>query len=285
MEVSSHALDQSRVDGVRFHVAAFTNLTRDHLDYHGSMQEYGAAKAKLFQAADLKHIVLNIGDEFGRALARNHAGSASLIAVWVGSGDSSWLADRALHATQVRMEPRGISIELDGSFGKFTVDDAAHGPLQRRELLGGLGLPAVARCLLADAANALAECKPAPGRMEVVKTDAPNKPTVVVDYAHTPDALAKALSAAREHCEGALWCVFGCGGDRDSGKRPVMGGIAESLADQIIVTDDNPRSEDPQAITRDILQGIKSRERAGDTRSRRSHRHRIEGKRRRSIWS
>jgi UDP-N-acetylmuramoyl-L-alanyl-D-glutamate--2,6-diaminopimelate ligase len=113
---------------------------------------------------------------------------------------------------------------------------------------------------LAEGAKALTECKPAPGRMEVVKTDAPNKPTVVVDYAHTPDALAKALSAAREHCEGALWCVFGCGGDRDSGKRPVMGAIAERLADQIIVTDDNPRSEDPQAITRDILQGIKSRE-------------------------
>jgi UDP-N-acetylmuramoyl-L-alanyl-D-glutamate--2,6-diaminopimelate ligase len=116
-----------------------------------------------------------------------------------------------------------------------------------------LGVP------LAEAAGALAECKPAPGRMEVVRTEARNKPTVVVDYAHTPDALAKALSAAREHCEGALWCVFGCGGDRDSGKRPVMGSIAESLADQIIVTDDNPRSEDPQAITRDIVKGIKSR--------------------------
>ncbi|HEY6621111.1 MAG TPA: Mur ligase family protein, partial [Steroidobacteraceae bacterium] len=122
MEVSSHALDQSRVDGVRFHVAAFTNLTRDHLDYHGSMQAYGAAKAKLFQAADLKHIVLNIGDEFGRALARDHVGGASLIAVRVGSGDSGWLADRALYATQVRMEARGISLDLDGSFGKFTVN-------------------------------------------------------------------------------------------------------------------------------------------------------------------
>jgi UDP-N-acetylmuramoyl-L-alanyl-D-glutamate--2,6-diaminopimelate ligase len=109
---------------------------------------------------------------------------------------------------------------------------------------------------LGEAANALSECKPAPGRMEVVKTDAANKPTVVVDYAHTPDALAKALSAAREHCSGALWCVFGCGGDRDAGKRPVMGGIADELADRIIVTDDNPRSEDPQVITREILQGI-----------------------------
>lgn len=259
MEVSSHALDQGRVDGVRFHVAAFTNLTRDHLDYHGSMDEYGAAKAKLFQAPDLKHIVLNIGDEFGRALARKHAGGA-LIAVRVGSGDSGWLADRALYATQVRMGVRGISLDLDGSFGKLTVDTQLMGRFNAENSLVVLGCLLSLGFSLADAANALAECKPAPGRMEVVKTDAPNKPTVVVDYAHTPDALAKALSAAREHCQGSLWCVFGCGGDRDPGKRPIMGSVVENLADQIIVTDDNPRSEDPQAITRDILQGIKSRD-------------------------
>jgi UDP-N-acetylmuramoyl-L-alanyl-D-glutamate--2,6-diaminopimelate ligase len=276
MEVSSHALDQSRVDGVRFHIAAFTNLTRDHLDYHGDMQKYGAAKAKLFQAADLKHLVLNIGDEFGRTLARNRVGSASLIAVWVGAGDSGWLADRALHATQVRMETRGISIELDGSFGRVTVKTQLMGRFNAENSVVVLGCLLSLGMPLQEAAKALAECKPAPGRMEVVKSDAPNKPTVVVDYAHTPDALAKALSAAREHCEGALWCVFGCGGDRDSGKRPVMGRIAESLADQIIVTDDNPRSEDPQAITRDILEGIKSRD-VRVIHDRGSHRHRTEG--------
>jgi UDP-N-acetylmuramoyl-L-alanyl-D-glutamate--2,6-diaminopimelate ligase len=259
MEVSSHALDQSRVDGVRFHVAAFTNLTRDHLDYHGGMQQYGAAKAKLFQAADLKHIVLNIGDEFGRALARDYAGGASLIAVWVGAGVSGWLADRALHATQVRTEPRGISIEVDGSFGKVDVKTQLMGRFNAENSLVVIGCLLSLGVSLAEAADALAACKPAPGRMEVVKADARNKPTVVVDYAHTPDALAKALSAAREHCQGALWCVFGCGGDRDSGKRPVMGSIAESLADQIIITDDNPRSEDPQAITQDIVRGIKTR--------------------------
>jgi UDP-N-acetylmuramoyl-L-alanyl-D-glutamate--2,6-diaminopimelate ligase len=258
MEVSSHALDQSRVDGVRFQTAAFTNLTRDHLDYHGSMQKYGAAKAKLFQTADLKHIVLNIGDEFGRALARDYAGGASLIAVWVGAGDSGWLADRALHATQVRMEPRGISIEVDGTFGKAHVKTQLMGRFNAENSLVVIGCLLSLGVSLAEAAGALAECKPAPGRMEVIKADAHNKPTVVVDYAHTPDALAKALSAAREHCEGALWCVFGCGGDRDSGKRPVMGSIAENLADQIIVTDDNPRSEDPQAITQDIVKGIRS---------------------------
>jgi UDP-N-acetylmuramoyl-L-alanyl-D-glutamate--2,6-diaminopimelate ligase len=258
MEVSSHALDQGRIDGVRFQVAAFTNLTRDHLDYHGTMHKYGAAKAKLFQVADLKHIVLNVGDEFGRALARDYTGSASLIAVWVGAGDSGWLADRALHATQVRLDPRGISIGLDGSFGKLTVKTQLLGRFNAENSLIVIACLLSLGVSLSDAANALAECKPAPGRMEVVKADVRNKPTVVVDYAHTPDALSKALNAAREHCQGALWCVFGCGGDRDTGKRPVMGAIADDLADQIIVTDDNPRSEDPQVITAGILSGIKS---------------------------
>jgi UDP-N-acetylmuramoyl-L-alanyl-D-glutamate--2,6-diaminopimelate ligase len=258
MEVSSHALDQGRVDGVRFQVAAFTNLTHDHLDYHGTMQKYGAAKAKLFQVADLKHIVLNVGDEFGRALARDYTGSASLIAVWVGAGDSGWLADRALHATQVRLDPRGISIELGGSFGTLEVKTQLMGRFNAENSLVVIACLLSFGVSLSDAASALAECKPAPGRMEVIKTDVCNKPIVVVDYAHTPDALSKALSAAREHCEGALWCVFGCGGDRDSGKRPVMGAIADELADQIIVTDDNPRSEDPRAITAGILRGIKS---------------------------
>jgi UDP-N-acetylmuramoyl-L-alanyl-D-glutamate--2,6-diaminopimelate ligase len=259
MEVSSHALDQGRIDAVRFQVAAFTNLTRDHLDYHPSMAAYGAAKAKLFQAPDLKQVVLNVGDEFGRGLAQGYTGPASLTVVWVGEGDSGWLADRSLQATRVRLEPRGISFELDGSFGKIAVNTQLMGRFNAENSV------VVIACLLAlgvslkDAARALSGCKAAPGRMEVVQGDSPDKPTVVVDYAHTPDALAKALSAAREHCQGALWCVFGCGGDRDPGKRPLMGAIADELADQIIVTDDNPRSESPQAITQAIVAGIRSR--------------------------
>jgi UDP-N-acetylmuramoyl-L-alanyl-D-glutamate--2,6-diaminopimelate ligase len=259
MEVSSHALDQGRVDGVRFHVAAFTNLTRDHLDYHESMAAYGAAKARLFQMPDLKHIVLNIGDEFGRGLAQTYNSDASLTAVWVGAGDSGWLADRALHATEVRVAPRGISMQLDGSFGKLAVNTQLMGRFNAENSLVviacllSLGIP------ISEAASALADAAPAPGRMEVLKSGARDKATAVVDYAHTPDALAKALGAAREHCAGALWCVFGCGGDRDPGKRPIMGAIAADLADQIIVTDDNPRSENPQAITAAIVGGIKSR--------------------------
>ena len=150
-------------------------------------------------------------------------------------------------------------MELDGSFGKLTVSTQLMGRFNAENSLIVIACLLSLGVSLSDAAKALAECKPAPGRMEVVKADVRNKPTVVVDYAHTPDALSKALNAAREHCAGALWCVFGCGGDRDSGKRPVMGAIADELADQIIVTDDNPRSEDPQLITAGIVSGIKSR--------------------------
>jgi UDP-N-acetylmuramoyl-L-alanyl-D-glutamate--2,6-diaminopimelate ligase len=259
MEVSSHALDQGRVDAVRFHIAAFTNLTRDHLDYHGTMAAYGAAKAKLFEVPELAHIVLNTGDDFGRAVAQSYGGRAALTTVWIGAGQSGWLAERALHATQVVASPQGVSLKLEGSFGGVTVNTQLMGRFNAENSLVvmacllALGMP------LADAANALAQCKPPPGRMEVVKSDAAGKATAVVDYAHTPDALSKALSAAREHCEGTLWCVFGCGGDRDPGKRPLMGAIADELADEIIVTDDNPRSENPQVITQAIISGIQRR--------------------------
>ena len=258
MEVSSHALDQGRVDAVRFHVAAFTNLTRDHLDYHGTMDAYGAAKAKLFHMDGLGHIVLNVADDFGRAVAASNAGRVPVTAVWIGAAESAWMAQRALHATHVTAGAQGITLQLAGSFGTQTVNTQLMGRFNAENSLVVLACLLALDVPLSDAANALALCKPAPGRMELIKTDARNKPAAVVDYAHTPDALAKALSAAREHCEGTLWCVFGCGGDRDPGKRPLMGAIADNLADEIIVTDDNPRSEKPDAITRGIVAGIKT---------------------------
>jgi UDP-N-acetylmuramoyl-L-alanyl-D-glutamate--2,6-diaminopimelate ligase len=258
MEVSSHALDQGRVGGVHFHTAAFTNLTRDHLDYHGSMENYGAAKAKLLLLPDLKHIVINVGDAFGRRFAQSYAGQASLTAVWVGAGQSGWLAERSLHAVQVAARPQGIVIGLDGSFGKLEVETRLMGRFNAENSLTVIACLLSFGVSLSQAAQALAQCNAAPGRMEVVNTGADGQPTAVVDYAHTPDALAKALAAAREHCVGALWCVFGCGGDRDPGKRPLMGAIADELADQIIVTDDNPRSEDPAAISTAIVAGIET---------------------------
>jgi UDP-N-acetylmuramoyl-L-alanyl-D-glutamate--2,6-diaminopimelate ligase len=257
MEVSSHALDQGRVDGVRFHTAAFTNLTRDHLDYHPSMAAYGAAKAKLFELAELRQIVVNVGDEFGRTLAQAHAGRVPLTAVWVGEGGCGWLAERSLQADELVLDVRGISMALHGTFGYARLATRLLGRFNAENCvivigcLLGMGIP------LEAAAAALAGCHPAPGRMEVIEPGGGEpKPLAVIDYAHTPDALAKALAALREHCRGSLWCVFGCGGDRDPGKRPIMGAIADELADRIIVTDDNPRSEDPQHITQGIAGGI-----------------------------
>jgi UDP-N-acetylmuramoyl-L-alanyl-D-glutamate--2,6-diaminopimelate ligase len=256
MEVSSHALDQGRVDGVRFHTAAFTNLTRDHLDYHPSMSAYGAAKARLFALPELQHVVINTGDTFGRELARRYGGSAPLTAVWVGAGVAGWLAERSLYADEVILDLDGMSMRVGGSFGKRRVPTRLLGRFNAENgvvvtaCLVGLGAS------LEDAAVALAECAPPPGRMEVIECGGRGKPMAVIDYAHTPDALAKALRAVREHCRGALWCVFGCGGDRDPGKRPMMGAIADELADHIIVTDDNPRSENPTAISGGIAGGI-----------------------------
>jgi UDP-N-acetylmuramoyl-L-alanyl-D-glutamate--2,6-diaminopimelate ligase len=260
MEVSSQALDQDRTAGVRLHSAAFTNLSRDHLDYHETMAAYGAAKARLFDAPDLQHIVINVGDDFGRRLAQSYDGRVPLTAVWIGAGGSGWLADRSLCAARVTLDLHGMSMQIDGSFGKTEVATRLLGRFNAENVL------IVVACLLGlgaslgDTARVLGECVPPPGRMEVVEPAARGKPVAVVDYAHSPDALAEALRALREHCTGALWCVFGCGGDRDPGKRRIMGAVADELADQIIVTDDNPRSEDPQAITRDIQSGITSRE-------------------------
>jgi UDP-N-acetylmuramoyl-L-alanyl-D-glutamate--2,6-diaminopimelate ligase len=260
MEVSSHALDQGRVDGVRFHTAAFTNLTRDHLDYHPSMQAYGAAKARLFAVAGLQHLVINVGDAFGREYALNAGGRVPLTAVWVGAGEPGWFAERSLCASEVRLDLRGLSMTLGGSFGAQRATTQLLGRFNAENSVIVLGCLTAMGTSLDEAAAALAECKAPPGRMEVIEAASPGKPVAVIDYAHTPDALAKALAALREHCRGALWCVFGCGGDRDPGKRPLMGAIADELADQIIITDDNPRSENPQEITRAIAAGIKSRQ-------------------------
>ncbi len=258
LEVSSHALDQGRVAGVRFFCAAFTNLTRDHLDYHASMEAYADAKARLFEVPDLSHVVVNVGDDFGRRLAERQAGSASLTAVWVGADSYGWLGERNMNVAELKPDAHGLFLRVGGSFGTLELRSKLIGRFNAENLiivlacLVALGIPA------ADAAAALGECTAAPGRMEAIAATDAAKPLAVIDYAHTPDALAKALSALREHCRGALWCVFGCGGDRDAGKRPLMGAIADELADRIILTDDNPRSEDPAAITAAIASGIKS---------------------------
>jgi UDP-N-acetylmuramoyl-L-alanyl-D-glutamate--2,6-diaminopimelate ligase len=254
MEVSSHALDQSRVAAVRFHTAAFTNLTRDHLDYHGSMEAYGAAKARLFDWPGLAARVINFDDPFGSRLAAR--GDADGLVVTTRAASRPPPAGAAMvRAANSRISVAGLAIDVDTSWGRARVEVPLVGDFNVDNVLTVLAVLLAWDIGLADAAAALARCTAPPGRMEAFGGQR-GQPLVIVDYAHTPDALAKALQAARAHCGGRLTVVFGCGGDRDAGKRPIMGRIAAEQADRIVVTDDNPRTEDPAAIVSSIRAGI-----------------------------
>ena len=256
MEVSSHALDQARVNGVRFHTAAFTNLTRDHLDYHGTMEHYGAAKARLFAWPGLESRVINFDDPFGAELAR--AGSAArLILTTRRTGGAAALPKGAefVRATRIQAESTGLTIEVESSWGAVELPVRLMGEFNVENALTVLAVLLAWDIPLRDAAQALSKVRAARGRMEMFGGRG-RGPLAIVDYAHTPDALANALRAARLHCRGQLRVVFGCGGDRDAGKRPLMGRIAAELADDILLTDDNPRGEDPARIIADIVAGI-----------------------------
>jgi UDP-N-acetylmuramoyl-L-alanyl-D-glutamate--2,6-diaminopimelate ligase len=257
MEVSSHALEQGRVNGVRFRAAAFTNLTRDHLDFHGSMDAYGAAKARLFER-DLAARIINIDDAFGLELARRftHApGRLVVTARRLAAREVSALRGaQFVRASGVALLPGGSRIAIDSSWGSAQLEVPLLGEFNADNVLTVLGVLLSQDVPLVSAARALAACSAPAGRMEVI--GAAGGVLAIVDYAHTPDALAKALRAARAHCTGTLRVVFGCGGDRDPGKRPMMGRTARELADEIVVTDDNPRTEDPERIVAGILEGI-----------------------------
>jgi UDP-N-acetylmuramoyl-L-alanyl-D-glutamate--2,6-diaminopimelate ligase len=256
MEVSSHALDQDRVAGVRMPLGAFTNLTRDHLDYHGTMAAYGAAKERLFQSRGVAHAVINVGDGFGRQLAARLAPGVELTRVEVGAAPPA--TGRYVVASRVDCHETGL--ELDGAThaGPFRMRSPLLGAFNAENLLVVLGLLLAADVPLAAALEALAAARPPPGRLETFELGA-RGPTLVVDYAHSPDSLAKALAVLRAHTRGSLWCVFGCGGDRDTGKRPLMAAAAEAGADRLVITDDNPRSEDPDRIVAMITAALTGR--------------------------
>ncbi len=268
MEVSSHALVQGRVNGVRFRAAAFTNLTRDHLDFHGSMEAYGAAKARLLER-ELAARIINIDDAFGLELARRFAGAAGRLVLTTrrlacAEARRGISGAEAVCARDVRHGSAGSSLRIDSSWGQASLTVPLVGDFNIENVLTVAGVLLSQDVPLDRVVAALAECTAPPGRMEVVR-GSDGGALAIVDYAHTPDALAKALQAARAHCAGTLRVVFGCGGDRDSGKRPLMGRTARELADEVIVTDDNPRSEDPARIIAGILAGMGSG--AGESRS------------------
>ena len=258
MEVSSHALDQARVAGIAFNAAVLTNITRDHLDYHGTVEAYTAAKKKLFSEYCQGDRVLNRDDATGAAWAAEFAAKAGGVIVY-GLEGSTPESGRYVIARKVQLSPQGIAFTVESSWGTAQVQSRLLGRFNVYNLLAVLAVLLGKGVPLAEAAAVLAGLQTVPGRIEGFRGAEPAQPLVVVDYAHTPEALAQILSAVRAHCAGRLICVFGAGGDRDRGKRPLMGAAAAKLADVVIVTDDNPRSEDPTAIVAEILAGSGSK--------------------------
>ena len=265
MEVSSHGLVQGRVAALNFEVAVFTNLTRDHLDYHGDMESYFQAKRQLFLRPELRAVVINADDDYGVRLLQDDAITARKIAYTTATDEQlaeRGLADnlRVVRAEEVQYTLKGIRGKLFTPWGSARILTPLIGEFNLGNYLaaaGALGalLGSIDRWIVG-----LNSVEAAPGRMQTFVRD--DRPLVIVDYAHTPDALTKALSALKLHCEGEIWCVFGCGGNRDSGKRPHMGRVAEQLATQLIITDDNPRDEQPESIVADIKAGLNSPESA-----------------------
>ncbi len=252
MEASSIGLAEHRLDGTAIRVAGFTNFTQDHLDYHGGMDAYWAAKAALFDWPGLQAVVVNVDDPRG----------AELIAHARARGLDAWSVSlhpgARLHAADVVYGERGLCWTVREGAQALPLATALVGEYNVANLMGVIGALRALGVPLQDAVRACADLPPVPGRMERVEGGA-DTPLVVVDYAHTPDALVKALAALRPLAAqrgGRLCCVFGCGGDRDAGKRPLMGAAAEAGADVIVVTSDNPRGEAPEAIVSDILRGL-----------------------------
>ncbi|WP_299493488.1 UDP-N-acetylmuramoyl-L-alanyl-D-glutamate--2,6-diaminopimelate ligase [Acaryochloris sp. IP29b_bin.137] len=250
MEVSSHALAQQRVLGCKFAVAVFSNLTQDHLDYHRDMEDYFAAKALLFSPEYLKgRAVINIDDPYGQRLADQLAPDQC----WTYSIDN---ADADIYTRELCYETAGVKGQLHTPLGSGTFFSPLVGQFNVSNLLAGVGAALTLDLTLEHIIPALAQFPGVPGRMQQIMSSSEQDISVIVDYAHTPDSLENLLKAARPFVKGQMICVFGCGGDRDRTKRPLMGEIAARLADQAIVTSDNPRTEDPQQILQDVLAGI-----------------------------
>ncbi len=250
MEVSSHGLDQGRVNGVAFDVALFTNLTRDHLDYHGTMAAYGNAKARLFAWPGLHASVVNVDDAFGQRLIDDIRTRGARVLTY-------GRANADVRATSVMVNGDGIALDVDTPWGQGSTHVPVVGDFNVYNLLGTLGVLLTSEMSLDEALQRLGSLTAPPGRMQ--RFGGSGMPTAIVDYAHTPDALDKALTALRPIVVegGELVCVFGAGGDRDPGKRAQMGAIAARLADRVVITNDNPRSEDPQAIANAIARGVR----------------------------
>ena len=253
MEVSSHALDQRRIEAVDVDTAVFTNLERDHLDYHPDMDAYARAKASLFDVADLAHAAVNIDDPFGRVLVGSVAPGIEAVALTLADAPARAASAPAVRG-RITGERQGLSLDVASPWGSGSLATRLLGRFNAYNLLAAVAIACLHGHRLDAVLRRLHGAEPIAGRMQPMGGG--SRPLVVVDYSHTPGALRNALAALDPLCEGDLWCVFGCGGERDRGKRPQMAEAAQGGADRIIVTDDNPRGEDGDRIVADILEGF-----------------------------
>jgi len=260
MEVSSHGLDQGRVNGVMFSAAVFSNMAKDHLDYHKTMDNYAAAKKRLFYSPGLGAAVINLDDEFGRSLAKEVRDHVCVWGYSMQKDVSAYkdCADYFVNALAIEPFERGCHLSVVTPKGEGSFDIPLLGRFNVSNALAVLATLLVSQFSFEAAVKSLSAVRSVDGRVEIIAED--NKPAVVVDYAHTEQGLTAVCQSMREHFKGKLWCVFGCGGDRDRSKRPMMAKVAEKYADRIIVTTDNPRHEDPQAIVDEVLSGFSSLE-------------------------
>jgi UDP-N-acetylmuramoyl-L-alanyl-D-glutamate--2,6-diaminopimelate ligase len=259
MEVSSHALHQGRANAIAFDIAVLTNLSRDHLDYHGDMQSYREAKEKLFQNKNLRAAVINLDDAMGQHLAVWLPSKMRVLGYSLKSNTHANI--EFLHGAISAKSNKGFNLAVECEGEATTIAVPLLGTFNAQNVLATIGVLLLNETPLEQIKNCIEKLKAPEGRMEQFGGEG-DLPLVVVDYAHTPDALEQVLMTLREHCEGLLWVVFGCGGDRDRGKRAPMGEAAERIADVVVITNDNPRSESADAIVADILQGLQQRERA-----------------------
>ena len=260
MEISSHGIHQGRANAVKLDTAIFTNLTRDHLDYHGTMENYGEAKRQLFLTKGLKNAVINMDDRFGRKLSKDEEITATKWLVTTKLPTSGSNLNRWIWAENIDYSLNGIHAKVYTPWGSGELESSLIGEFNLSNLLMVIASLGHVFNDVAPVLRAVKRIKSAPGRMEKIGNK--NTPLAIVDYAHTPDALEQTLLTIREHCVGMIWCVFGCGGDRDPGKRPLMARIAEKLGNKIVVTNDNPRTESEENIKNDIFQGFRKPEKA-----------------------
>jgi UDP-N-acetylmuramoyl-L-alanyl-D-glutamate--2,6-diaminopimelate ligase len=251
MEVSSHSLHQHRVAALQFHTAIFTNLTQDHLDYHGDMQTYGKVKAQLLAFPGLQYAVLNADDEWANSLVEKTPSYVKVIRYSTQKNADVYLRNIQLHAT-------GATADLITPWGEATLESPFMGLFNLSNLIAVIAAVCAQGYSLNEVVAQVSQLVAAPGRMQSIVLESQQDIHVVVDYAHTPDALETTLKAIQQHNQQRIWTVFGCGGDRDKTKRPLMGRIAETYSDCVLVTNDNPRSEDPAVIAADIVRGMKN---------------------------